>query len=118
MRPIGAASVHSLFHWFPSQAQVSLTAPSAKGRRWSPPNRIVFPTCESKTIAAAQRGNGTVAEVRCVQLVPSHSHVSLRRPPVTVLTPPKRTTRFRTESKAIEAPCLVGGEVAGKRWVQ
>src|SRR5258708_27002296 len=110
MRPTGAASVHSLVHWLPSQDQVSLTAPSAIGRRWSPPKRIVFPTCESKTIAAPHRGNGTAADVRWVQSAPSHSQVSFKRP-IPMLNPPNRTTRLRTASKAIEAPKRVGGEV-------
>src|SRR5262245_51358288 len=116
MRPVGAASVHCLVHWLPSHAHVSLTAPGAKGRRWSPPKRIVFPTCESNTIAAAQRRNGTTVEVRCTQLFPSHSHVSFSRP-WPLLKPPNSTTRLRTESKAIEAPYRAGGEVVGKRWV-
>src|SRR5258708_631455 len=83
---------------------------------WSPPNITVRPSCAPYAIECQNRGNGRVVGLRCVQLVPSHSHVSFIRWPAA--RPPKSTRTPRAVSKDIAMPNLGEGELAGAIFVQ
>src|SRR5258708_12954727 len=62
------------------------------------------------------RAAGDVANVRNVQLVPSHSHVAALFPGKPL--PPNMTETWRLASKAIAEPTNAGGEVDGVRCSQ
>ena len=65
---------------------------------------------------ALVRVGGETAGARWIQLVPSHSHVSLRY--AVADAPPKSTCTPRVWSNAITLPKRGPGAFAGVRWVQ
>src|SRR5207244_12294078 len=76
----GAAAGKSWIHCEPSHSHVSLDSPRSFGWKWSPPNRTVLPRCASNAIDSQNRACGAVVVGICIQLAPSHSQVSARRP--------------------------------------
>src|SRR5439155_26210533 len=106
----GAAAGKSCVHWAPSHSHVSLDSPRSFGWTWSPPNRIVLPRCVSKASDSQNRVCGATVTGICVQLAPSHSHVSPRRPFESC--PPNSTARPRAGWKAIAGPSRCVGELA------
>src|SRR5512143_1960651 len=70
------------------------------------------PAATSYTIADSPRGTGDAAGCTCVQLAPSHSHVS-PSPIVPPAYPPKSTVRWMVGSYATEQLNRAGGLVAG-----
>jgi hypothetical protein len=80
----------------------------------SPPNSTTF--VPNVAIACPTRAGGLVAGVRCVQVSPSHSHVSETGGRPKLARPPNSTTL--EPSVAIACWMRTGGLVAGLRCVQ
>src|SRR5690349_6364962 len=117
-RAYGAVAGVACVHDVPSHSHVS---PSNTGglpaTACMPPKSTIRWRCASYVMTDCVRGDGDGAPAAGVTLAhvgPSHSHVSLRKPPP---APPNSTTRWLKLSYAMAWPNLADGEVAGAAWV-
>ena len=88
-----------MLHVLPSHVHVSF----AKLDPAPPPNSKTWLVAASNTIACPDRADGLFAGVLCVQLSPSHIHVSLVAAAAELL-PPKSTIWPLAKSNVIEWP--------------
>src|SRR5262249_49679237 len=114
-RGVGAVAGVWWNHCVPSHSHVSASITPFDP---DPPNRTLRARIGSYTDAASSRGggSGTGPGVRCVQLLPSHSHVSPKLPKPR--PPPNKTVQARVRSYAIPLFSRDGGLAAGWRCAQ